>query len=108
MALDVEQNGTADMSVPAYSPLLNMRYIAVNYSPAAHPIAQGGNSLRQIGGYQTGGIVGAQRLDDAGRLEEAIAARRVAAEQPARHGDATCSSTADGRLAHRDGRGDRR
>jgi outer membrane protein assembly factor BamB/plastocyanin len=49
-------NGTADMSVPAYSPLLNMRWILYNYSPAAHPIAQGGNSLRQIGGYQTGGI----------------------------------------------------
>jgi outer membrane protein assembly factor BamB len=49
-------NGTADMSVPAYSPLLNLRYILYNYSPAAHPIAQGGNSLRQIGGYQTGGI----------------------------------------------------
>lgn len=49
-------NGTADMSVPAYSPLLNMRWILYNYSPAAHPVAQGGNSLRQIGGYQTGGI----------------------------------------------------
>ena len=49
-------NGTADMSATAYSPLLNLRYILYNYSPAAHPIAQGGNSLRQIGGYQTGGI----------------------------------------------------
>jgi plastocyanin len=49
-------NGTADMSAVAYSPLLNLRYVLYNYSPAGHPIAQGGNSLRQIGGYQTGGI----------------------------------------------------
>ncbi|MBV9892296.1 MAG: PQQ-binding-like beta-propeller repeat protein, partial [Rhizobacter sp.] len=49
-------NGVGDMSATAYSPLLNLRYIAYNYSPAGHPIAQGGNSLRQIGGYQTGGI----------------------------------------------------
>ncbi len=49
-------NGGADMSVPAYSPGLNLRYIAYSYSPAIHPLQQGGNGLRQIGGYQTGGI----------------------------------------------------
>jgi outer membrane protein assembly factor BamB/plastocyanin len=49
-------NGGGDASVPGFSPGLNMRYIAYSYSPAVHPLAQGGNSLRQIGGYQTGGI----------------------------------------------------
>jgi outer membrane protein assembly factor BamB len=49
-------NGGADMSVPGYSPSLNLRYIPYSYSPSVHPLSQGGNGLRQIGGYQTGGL----------------------------------------------------
>lgn len=49
-------NGGADMSVPGYSPGLNLRYIPYSYSPSIHPLQQGGNGLRQIGGYQTGGL----------------------------------------------------
>src|SRR5207237_1582706 len=39
-----------------YSPRLNLRYVGISYSPVGHPLAQGGNGLRQIGGYQTGAI----------------------------------------------------
>jgi len=50
------QNGGADMTNVSISPRLNMRYIGLSFSPVGHPLQQGGNGLRQIGGYQTGGL----------------------------------------------------
>lgn len=51
------QNGANDWSNVSFSPKLNLRYIPYAYNPVAHGIFQGGNGLRQIGGYQTGGLV---------------------------------------------------
>jgi outer membrane protein assembly factor BamB/plastocyanin len=51
------QNGANDWSNVAISPTLNLRYIPYSYNPVAHGVFQGGNGLRQIGGYQTGGLV---------------------------------------------------
>jgi glucose dehydrogenase/plastocyanin len=51
------QNGGNDMTNTSYSPRLNLRYVGVSFSPVGHPLAQGGNGLRQIGGYQTGALV---------------------------------------------------
>ena len=51
------QNGGADWSNTTISPKLNLRYIPYSYNPVGHPLQQGGNGLRQIGGYQTGGLV---------------------------------------------------
>jgi outer membrane protein assembly factor BamB/plastocyanin len=51
------QNGGADWSNVSISPKLNLRYIPYAYNPVGHPLQQGGNGLRQIGGYQTGGLV---------------------------------------------------
>lgn len=51
------QNGAADWSNVSISPKLNLRYIGMSYNPVAHGAFQGGNGLRQIGGYQTGGVV---------------------------------------------------
>ena len=51
------QNGGNDMTNTSYSPRLNLRYIGVSFSPVGHPLQQGGNGLRQIGGYQTGALV---------------------------------------------------
>lgn len=51
------QNGAADWSNVSNSPKLNLRYIGMSYNPVAHGAFQGGNGLRQIGGYQTGGVV---------------------------------------------------
>lgn len=50
------QNGGNDMTNTSISPRLNMRYIGMSFSPVGHPLQQGGNGLRQIGGYQTGGL----------------------------------------------------
>lgn len=50
------QNGGNDMTNTSISPKLNLRYIGMSFSPVGHPLQQGGNGLRQIGGYQTGGI----------------------------------------------------
>lgn len=50
------QNGGNDMTNASISPRLNMRYIGMSFSPVGHPLQQGGNGLRQIGGYQTGGL----------------------------------------------------
>ncbi len=50
------QNGGNDMTNVSISPKLNMRYVGMSFSPVGHPLQQGGNGLRQIGGYQTGGI----------------------------------------------------
>jgi glucose dehydrogenase/plastocyanin len=52
------QNGGNDMTVTTMSPKLNMRYVGLSYMPGAHPLAQGGNGLRMIGGYQSGAILG--------------------------------------------------
>jgi glucose dehydrogenase/plastocyanin len=51
------QNGGNDWSNVSFSPKLNLRYIPYSYNPVAHGVFQGGNGLRQIGGYQTGGLV---------------------------------------------------
>jgi glucose dehydrogenase/plastocyanin len=51
------QNGGNDMTNTSYSPRLDLRYIGVSFSPVGHPLQQGGNGLRQIGGYQTGALV---------------------------------------------------
>lgn len=50
------QNGGNDMTNTSMSPKLNMRYVGISFSPVGHPLQQGGNGLRQIGGYQTGGL----------------------------------------------------
>ncbi|MDO8907526.1 MAG: PQQ-binding-like beta-propeller repeat protein [Pseudohongiella sp.] len=50
------QNGGNDMTNTSMSPRLNMRYVGMSFSPVGHPLQQGGNGLRQIGGYQTGGL----------------------------------------------------
>jgi quinohemoprotein ethanol dehydrogenase len=52
------QNGGNDMTVTTMSPKLNMRYVGLSYMPGAHPLQQGGNGLRMIGGYQSGAILG--------------------------------------------------
>ena len=51
------QNGGNDMTNTSISPRLNLRYVGLSYSPVGHPLQQGGNGLRQIGGYQTGAIL---------------------------------------------------
>jgi len=35
-----------------------MRYVGLSFMPGAHPLQQGGNGLRMIGGYQSGAILG--------------------------------------------------
>ncbi|MDO9478748.1 MAG: PQQ-binding-like beta-propeller repeat protein [Pseudohongiella sp.] len=50
------QNGGNDMTNTSMSPGLNLRYVGISFSPVGHPLQQGGNGLRQIGGYQTGGL----------------------------------------------------
>jgi quinohemoprotein ethanol dehydrogenase len=50
------QNGGNDMTNTSMSPRLNLRYVGISFSPVGHPLQQGGNGLRQIGGYQTGGL----------------------------------------------------
>jgi hypothetical protein len=52
------QNGGNDMTVTTMSPKLNMRYVGLSYMPGGHPLQQGGNGLRMIGGYQSGAILG--------------------------------------------------
>jgi quinohemoprotein ethanol dehydrogenase len=51
------QNGANDWSNVSFSPKRNLLYIPYSYNPVAHGVFQGGNGLRQIGGYQTGGLV---------------------------------------------------
>jgi len=51
------QNGGNDWSNVSLSPKLNLRFITTSYNPVAHGVFQGGNGIRQIGGYQTGGLV---------------------------------------------------
>lgn len=50
------QNGGNNMTNVSISPRLNLRYLGISFSPVGHPLQQGGNGLRQIGGYQTGGL----------------------------------------------------
>jgi glucose dehydrogenase/plastocyanin len=52
------QNGGNDMTNSSVSPKLNMRYVGLSFMPGAHPLQQGGNGLRMIGGYQSGAILG--------------------------------------------------
>jgi glucose dehydrogenase/plastocyanin len=52
------QNGGNDMTNSSISPKLNMRYVGLSFMPGAHPLQQGGNGLRMIGGYQSGAILG--------------------------------------------------
>ena len=52
------QNGGNDMTNVSVSPKLNMRFVGLSYMPGAHPLQQGGNGLRMIGGYQSGAILG--------------------------------------------------
>jgi len=52
------QNGGNDMTITTMSPKLNMRYVGLSFMPGAHPLQQGGNGLRMIGGYQSGAILG--------------------------------------------------
>jgi hypothetical protein len=52
------QNGGNDMTNTSMSPKLNMRYVGLSFMPGAHPLQQGGNGLRMIGGYQSGAILG--------------------------------------------------
>ena len=52
------QNGGNDMTNTSVSPKLNMRYVGLSFMPGAHPLQQGGNGLRMIGGYQSGAILG--------------------------------------------------
>jgi quinohemoprotein ethanol dehydrogenase len=53
------QNGGANWSNTGFSHKLNMYYVGVSTDPAAHAnnLFQGGNGLRAIGQYQSGGIV---------------------------------------------------
>ena len=51
------QNGGNDMTNASMSPKLGLRYVGVSFSPVGHPLQQGGNGLRQVGGYQSGAIV---------------------------------------------------
>jgi quinohemoprotein ethanol dehydrogenase len=52
------QNGGADWSNYAYSQKLSMYYVPYSYNPVGHAnnLFQGGNGLRAIGQYQSGGI----------------------------------------------------
>jgi quinohemoprotein ethanol dehydrogenase len=51
------QNGGADWSGHSYSQNLGLYYIPYGTNPSAHDRSEGGNGLRALGQYQTGGIV---------------------------------------------------
>ncbi|HEX2542725.1 MAG TPA: PQQ-binding-like beta-propeller repeat protein [Caldimonas sp.] len=51
------QNGGADWSNHGYSPRTNLYYIPYGVNNVAHDRAAGGNGLRALGQYQTGGVV---------------------------------------------------
>ena len=51
------QNGGADWSGHSYSQLNGLYFIPYGTNPSAHDRSEGGNGLRPIGQYQTGGIV---------------------------------------------------
>jgi quinohemoprotein ethanol dehydrogenase len=51
------QNGGADWSGHSFSQHLGLYFIPYGTNPSAHDRSEGGNGLRPIGQYQTGGIV---------------------------------------------------
>jgi quinohemoprotein ethanol dehydrogenase len=51
------QNGGADWSGHSFSQKLGLYYIPYGTNPSAHDRFEGGNGLRPLGQYQTGGIV---------------------------------------------------
>ena len=51
------QNGGADWAGHSFSQKLGLYYIPYGTNPSAHDRSEGGNGLRAIGQYQTGGIV---------------------------------------------------
>ena len=51
------QNGGADWSDQAYSPRTGLLYIPYGVNNVAHDRTEGGNGLRALGQYQTGGLV---------------------------------------------------
>jgi glucose dehydrogenase/plastocyanin len=51
------QNGGADWSGHSFSQNLGLYYVPYGNNPTAHDQTEGGNGLRAIGQYQTGGIV---------------------------------------------------
>jgi quinohemoprotein ethanol dehydrogenase len=51
------QNGGADWAGHSYSQHLGLYYIPYGTNPSAHDRSEGGNGLRALGQYQTGGIV---------------------------------------------------
>jgi quinohemoprotein ethanol dehydrogenase len=51
------QNGGADWSDQAYSPRTGLVYIPYGVNNVAHDRSEGGNGLRALGQYQTGGLV---------------------------------------------------
>jgi quinohemoprotein ethanol dehydrogenase len=51
------QNGGADWSGHSFSQHLGLYYIPYGTNPSAHDRSEGGNGLRPLGQYQTGGIV---------------------------------------------------
>jgi glucose dehydrogenase/plastocyanin len=51
------QNGGADWSDQAYSPKTGLVYIPYGVNNVAHDRNEGGNGLRALGQYQTGGVV---------------------------------------------------
>src|SRR2546430_15385143 len=68
------QNGGNDMTNTSISPRLNLRYVGLSFSPVGHPLQQGGNGLRQIGGGPNGGppparhTAGAKHSDKAAQI----------------------------------------
>ena len=101
------QNGGNDMTNTSMSPKLNMRYVGLSFMPGAHPLQQGGNGLRMIGGYQSGAILGVDNSTGEVVWYEATEVRPLAAAQPAGHGHRPAVPHADGWLAGRARRGDR-
>ena len=51
------QNGGADWASHSFSQKLGLYYIPYGTNPTAHDRSEGGNGLRALGQYQTGGIV---------------------------------------------------
>ena len=51
------QNGGADWSGHSFSQKLGLYYIPYGTNPSAHDRSEGGNGLRALGQYQTGGLV---------------------------------------------------
>ena len=101
------QNGGNDMTITSMSPKLNMRYVGLSYMPGAHPLQQGGNGLRMIGGYQSGAILGVNNSTGEVVWYKRPEVRPLAPAQPAGHRHRPAVPHPDGRLAGRTGRGDR-